>query len=300
MYPVLISTTASGITLKERLEKPLNLDSPHQWARWTWMLLCSILTRPGDGRTSNYILDPQDNIFCIDNDISFVEPFVQKIVSQIHFCSALFCLFQDRPLDRGVLEEFCSLDVDAILLDWIEDVIRKEAEYLSLFSEEERSRLFEEDPNNRFKATILFREGVLATLNMQFVYLQNQIRSLLHRNKQPTPIELLKSIVALSDSNNVNLSPGTYISKTYSKAKQPSIEQKLRWITSRSQDQSLSSLKSDEACLGRVPTAEEIEWKEAFFSCKGKRRTSPLSFTSKRRLFISWNCAWKRNSPREF
>ena len=91
MYPVLISTTASGITLKERLGTPLKLENPQQWARWTWMLLCSILTRPGDGRTSNYILDSQDNIFCIDNDISFVDPVVQKVVSQIHFCSALFC-----------------------------------------------------------------------------------------------------------------------------------------------------------------------------------------------------------------
>ena len=200
-YPVLISATVQGITLKKRLENPLELEKP-QWARWTWMLLCSILTRPGDGRTSNYLLDFEDNIFCIDNDISFVVPVVKKSFScQIHFCSALFCLFQDRPLDPSVLEEFCSLDVDAILLSWIDDVIQKEGEYLSLFTEEERTYLYQEDPNNRFKATILFREGTLAILNTQFVYLQNQLYSLLQQNKTLTPIELLKCIISLSDSS---------------------------------------------------------------------------------------------------
>ena len=212
-----------------------------------------------------------------------------------------FVIFQDRPLDRSVLEEFCSLDVDAILLSWIDDVIRKEAEYLSLFSEEERSRLYEEDPNNRFKATILFREGALATLNTQFAYLQNQLNSPSSTGiKLPTPIELLKYIIALSDSPSVNLSPGTTISNTYFKAKQPSIEDRLKWITSRPQDQSLSSLKSDQACLGRVPTAAEVEKKKLFSPAKAKEELS-LTLLHRSAHFLSiGTLAWKRDPSSEF
>ena len=55
-YPVLISTSIPGTTIKDRASLP-DLDNPQQWARWTWLLLCSILTRPGDGLPSNYVFD---------------------------------------------------------------------------------------------------------------------------------------------------------------------------------------------------------------------------------------------------
>ena len=128
----MLSATIPGKTLKETSVPDLQSA---QWARWTWMLLCSILIRPGDGRLSNYVLDADNNIFCIDNDIAFVEPVVTEklLFHKVNFCCALFCLFPDKPLDPKVLEEFCALDADALLNGWIEDVIKKEQEYLSLF-----------------------------------------------------------------------------------------------------------------------------------------------------------------------
>ena len=267
-FPVLISTTVQGTTLKTRL--PNKLENT-QWARWTWMLLCSILTRPGDGRLSNYVLDLKDNIFCVDNDISFVEPFLKKgLVPQVNFCCVLFCLFEKITLDRTVLEEFCSLDVDAILMGWIDDVIKKETEYLSLFSESERALLYTEDPNNNFKATILFKEGTLATLNTQFVYLQNQVHTSLAKNEIPTAEELLKYIITLNDNPTLSNAPGVNIERSYFKAKHTLIEDRLKQITSRHQDQTLTSLKSDQACLGRNPTHEEIEKKQLFSPAKAK------------------------------
>jgi NLR family CARD domain-containing protein 3 len=197
IYPVLVSKTIEGSLLKEATTSHLQLDNP-QWARWTWMLLCSLLTKPGDGRFSNYILDPHLNIFCVDNDIAFVEPVVKSVFSQkIHFCSALFCLFPERSLDRGVLKEFCALDVDAILDGWIEDVIEQEKAYVELFSEPEREKLYQEDPNNRFKATILFREGTLALLNLQFCHLQNYLRFILSQNKELFPLNLLEQNISI-------------------------------------------------------------------------------------------------------
>ncbi len=61
--------------------------------------LCALLTLPGDGRFPNYVKERKTlRLFCIDNDISFVEPVTQSLFShQTHFNSALFCL-NPQPL----------------------------------------------------------------------------------------------------------------------------------------------------------------------------------------------------------
>ncbi len=281
IYPVLISTTILGNTLKNTLKKPLDL-SPQGWAKWSWLVLCSILTRPGDGLLSNYLVDAYSHVYCIDNDISFVEPITKEsFSSKINFCSALFCLFPDKPLDADVLKTFCSLDVDAILNGWIEDVIAKEKEYLSLFTKEELQRFYDEDLNNRFKATILFREGTLATLNLQFSRLQNQLLSLLQRQQPPTSLDLLKQLINLRESPTLENGAGTLVYKAYDKAKKiPSVDEKLKTITERKQERSMTSMQSDVACLGKVPTWQEIE-KLALFT-PSKAREELLSTLLKR------------------
>jgi NLR family CARD domain-containing protein 3 len=45
VYPVLVSKTIEGSLLKEAILPHRQLDTS-QWARWTWMLLCSLLTKP--------------------------------------------------------------------------------------------------------------------------------------------------------------------------------------------------------------------------------------------------------------
>src|SRR5271170_6036553 len=100
-YPVLISETIPGPSLKESQD----LD-PKQW---TWMLLCSILTRPGDGRLSNYVVKDRQ-IYCVDNDVSFIEPVVSHVLSlsrQVQFSASPFCILPlTTPLDLKVLEAF--------------------------------------------------------------------------------------------------------------------------------------------------------------------------------------------------
>ena len=282
-YPVLLSKTIPGKTLKETSVPDLQSS---QWARWSWMLLCAILTRPGDGRLSNYVLDPDNNIFCIDNDIAFVEPAVKEFMSRkVNFCSALFCLFPNRPLDPKVLEEFSGLNVDALLKGWIEDVIKQEQEYLSLFPDPiERSRLYEEDPNNRFKATILFRKGALVTLNFQFTFLQNFLRSAFADKREVKASDLLAQLIHMREINMDNTT-GKYVSKIYTKANQSTIDAKLKWITSRDQSKSLTSLQSDQACLGKIPTLEEIgrgeyspaEARKELFGCVLNRSAQYIS-----------------------
>ncbi|MGZ3732247.1 MAG: DUF294 nucleotidyltransferase-like domain-containing protein, partial [Parachlamydiaceae bacterium] len=98
-YPVLICQTISGENLKTAWSKATANRS------YTWNLLAAILTKPQDGRFSNYVLHEQD-LVCVDNDLAFVEPVTSSLFGMsraVHFSAAPFCLFPlDTPLDKGV------------------------------------------------------------------------------------------------------------------------------------------------------------------------------------------------------
>ena len=236
-------------------------------ANYTWTLLCAILTRPGDGRLSNYILDPGHNLYCVDNDISFVEPVVRGMLYRtVNFCSAPFSILPlDTPLDPEVLQQFCLLDSHAILIAWIDDVIQKEKEYTQLFTEKERETLYQEDPDKSFTPTILFREGTLATLYLQFWQLQNAISLKLEEKKILTAGDLLQMLISLHEEKI-----GAYIYKSYNNT-QPTPETKLQKATSRNQEQSMTSVQYHQACLGKIPTIEEIEKAQLFSPEKAKK-----------------------------
>ncbi|MGZ6330320.1 MAG: putative nucleotidyltransferase substrate binding domain-containing protein [Parachlamydiaceae bacterium] len=246
--PILISQTLSGSAPTP--------GQPLDSQQWTWMLLSTILTHPGDGRVSNYVVQEQ-KLYCVDNDISFVEPVVSSVRGRkVQFCSALFCLQSlDTPLDPEVLEDFLALDAEAILDGWIEDVIEKEQEYTSLFTEEERRKLFQEDPDNAFTTTILFRQGALANLNLQFWRLQN----LIERKETVTAGDLLQELISIKEE-----AIGVYIYKAYAKAMTLPFPKRLLQITSRKQESSLTSAQYHKACLGKIPTVEEIEQGRSF------------------------------------
>lgn len=261
IYPVLISKTMNGVTLKEGWEK-LNLENEFSWAKWTWLLLASILVKPGDGSSTKYILDSENFIHSIGNEISFVKLISNK---QIHFASTLFCLFKDKGLDRNVLMAFCNLDSDAILSEWLDDIIKKEQEYSKLFSFKEK-KIFFDDASNRTIITILFSEGTIATLKLQFVSLQRQIETKLRENNEITPITLLSLLVDLKHSQGqVNL-----IAQVYAKANQPTLESRINWITSRNNEKSLTPSMADYYTFGKSLTFEEIEPLRSFSPEKGK------------------------------
>ncbi len=259
-YPVLISQTFEGTTAKDNVHEQIEFPQP-QWERLTSLRLCSILTRVGDGRFSNYLLSPQADISCVDNEISFVPPVINQTFSrQVNFCSALFCHFDPtRSLPRKTLKEFCELDPDAILNGWIQNVIEREQEYLTLFSEEERSRLYNEDPENRFKATILFKEGELATLNIQFHYMQDEIRRALRANRNLCTLDLLSFMIDVQDEETKNLI-GPYIFRQYrSVLGIRDVESRLKAVTERAQDRSMLSVQTDKVSYGKTPTLQEVE-----------------------------------------
>ncbi|MBA3237614.1 MAG: hypothetical protein H0T62_04595 [Parachlamydiaceae bacterium] len=104
-YPLLLSQTIPGENLKDVWQK---IQTSPPSPLFTWTLLCSILTKPGGGRLSNYIFDKEQNLHCVNNDLSFVEPVISSSFSRrVYFCCVLFCLFPlETLLDQEVLQHF--------------------------------------------------------------------------------------------------------------------------------------------------------------------------------------------------
>ena len=258
VYPVLISTTVHGTSLEKA--------SAIETKQLTWACLCALLTRPGDGRFSNYLIEEKTNhTYCVDNDISFIEPATQSFMARtVHFSSALFCL--DEPLDSSILDEFTRLDSSSILQGWIDDLIRKDYFYrnLKLFSIKEEKSLYDEDKMDRYKGTLLLKSGTLTTLFVQFTHLQNCLREVLKLNKTLYPYQLLQYLVTVEENQMQPLNNWVY--KTYKEAfaRYSSPKKRLQQALNRNIEVSLKSSQTDEAGFGRLPSFEEIQMREEF------------------------------------
>ena len=283
-YPVLISQTIHGKTLQE-IEEVGNLDEfdPKQL---TWACLLAILTKPGDGRMTNYVVEKDTKgIFSVDNDISFVDPLTENhFTKTVHFTSALFCI-DTNPLDMTVLENFVNLSPDLILQGWIDDLVKKNAAYqdLHLFTEKEKVKLYNEDKENRVKTSLLLRSGTLAALLMQFHHLQNIVRHALNKKKL-YPLDLLKALVTLHGTQKLSL--GDFIYKEYAQgvARGKSLNMKLEKAVKRNVGVSRTSSQSDGPNFGKLPTYEEIQKKEEFSPEKAREEFFNFTFKCTREI----------------
>ena len=259
VYPVLVSQTIPGKNLKEVLaENPSYKPDPKCLTR---MLLNAICIRPGDGRASNFVVN-NDQLFCIDNDVAFVEPIVRKgIFRNTKFCSVLFCL-EKQLLDMEILQKFTSINIDLIFASWLEALVQKEELYLPLFVKEEK-RLYEEDPKNKFTPTILLPVGMITTLYTQIHILQQFLQHSL--NDQLISIDLLDKLITLKGEDGKASQIGGMIYKRYKDARSLlSPEERLKKATNRQAEQSLTTRQAINASLGKTPTIKEIQKREEF------------------------------------
>lgn len=272
VFPVQVSRTVEGQTLKDQLglESWDQLEDS-QKARWTWLFLCSILTAPGDGRNSNYVIDFQGAIFCIDNEISFVEPVLSTVLGKtVAFGAAPFCYFDEAVLDRKTLEEFAGLDVQAILGGWIGDLMDEE----KTNGDSRERALFSPSEIKQFKATyvykrhLLFREGAIAKLHLQFSLLQKFIKEALHKNEKIVALDLLKLIVSLQASTTAKSYVGGYIYQQYQKSFNKKRALRLNSVLDRSI--SLTQQDADKAHYGTVLTQEKVAGAKQYRLAKAK------------------------------
>ena len=264
--PVLISRTVVGKKLEDFSENKLTKQT---WMQWSWHILAALITKPGDGRRSNYICTEDFLIYNIDNDISFVDPVIKLLYIKrvVKFHSVLFCLFPNKALNPDVIKEFCRLKPDVILRGWIEDVIKKENIYIALFSDAEERRgffteksrdIFQKQFKGSFTPSILFREGTLATMFLQFWKLQNYLDHLCEQNKRVLPIELLCQMITLREEACIQAPIGVYVGERYKKASlAPTFVARCAQVDPSGGSMSLS--ESHIACLAGTPTFEEVE-----------------------------------------
>lgn len=193
VYPLLMSETIPGPNSQPNEElKDLYLDwdtfSTQQKKHWTQMFLFSVLAHP-----RNYVLDARANIFCIDNATSFSECMIGDVFD---FNSIAFKCFKDVSLDAESLEMFSTLNPETLLEGWLNEVIKKEEEYSSLFDLSERRTSFDSS-GGLFSTEIIFKEGVLSNLFLQFVFLQDYIKRRLTNSGSVSPLQLLEQIISL-------------------------------------------------------------------------------------------------------
>ena len=268
VYPVLVSQTISGTSLKEVLSaNPRYKPNPKCLTR---MLLNAICTRPGDGRSSNFVVN-NEKLYCIDNDVAFVEPIVREgEVRNTNFCSILFCL-ESQLLDIDVLKKFTLIDINSIFKYWLEALVKKEELYRSLFTKKEEKQLYEEDQENKFTPTILLPTGMITTLYTQIHILQHFLKDFLQKFQQDSqncqlfPVDLLDNLITLKGEDGTTSQIGGRIYGQYKDASTlSSPEERLKKATNRKAEQSLTNKEAIKASLGKTPTIQEIQKRGKF------------------------------------
>jgi Ran GTPase-activating protein (RanGAP) involved in mRNA processing and transport len=268
-YPVLISGTAQGETLRDQLKDNPNLNIEN--ASYTALILVALLTFPGDATSRNFIVGKDKELTFIDLDQHFVEPIVKKLslsgLNKVQFCHILFCLNQaNQPLDKTTLEEFVTLErIPSLINRWVEDVLIMQGRYLQLFTETQRKRLYLLNKNYQFTPLLLLREGVLAGLLFNLNYLQIHLQNALMHPPLPCALDLLARL----DSRL-----GHYYQHYFKIQSNP--EKRLIAITDSSQYSVPSSIVL-QASLGSIPSFEEIENGERYTLTSAKKELLAMS-----------------------
>ncbi len=260
-YPVLISQGVEGNPL-DKLTEPLSWNSlsPAAKKQWTWAFLCALLTKPGDGRFSNYILAQDHKVYCVDNDISFAQLNVASLFRDPKhaFCSSLFLAVEGVELDRDVLTEFVHLSPIKILDGWVGDLLKHKSAFEALFRYPgERARLYNHPNEHKFRVQLLLQEGTLATLQLQFAKLQRALGRALHAEIPVRPIPLLKELVGFFRGNPGHVGEAVY--SRYEEAMQLRLHERMALAAARNTSASISSHNAEKSCFGETLTFDRVE-----------------------------------------
>ncbi|NGX62179.1 MAG: Secretory immunoglobulin A-binding protein EsiB [Chlamydiae bacterium] len=263
-YPVLITKTIEGKTLHEANAEDIkeanaknikSLDRKHL----TWFKLCEILLKIADGRPSNYVLK-NGLVFGVDNDIAFCNPlqrggFFQSL--RVRFGSSLFLLGNEK-LNKLVLEEFCLLNPQTLLQNWLEDIEEREKKYLNFFPDKEKK--YAQGEEMRFILKFLVPKGAITALWLQFRNLQDFIRSKLDANLSIHSLDLFDSFITLDHHKGYEQKQlGSILKKSYSSAMRKEQTLTERFCAVTSAPMSMTSLRAQEACFGGELTYQETQ-----------------------------------------
>lgn len=251
--PILVSFSVEGRCLSEDYHQPVSNRS------LTWMLLRALLIKPGDERGSNFIVDRQGLLTCVDNDVALVVPVVQSgISSQVCFKTVL-PLISDGALDLEVIRAFLQISPDLLLSAWLGDLLEREEMYKRLFSELERERLYyDEKKCLQFTPKLVLKKGAVAALFTQFIALQDFLRK--HKGRL-RPLDLLQALMTLEGVRMEKSDVGSKIFRAYSRGKalKLSPSEQLSKIVEEKSNQSITNKEMMRCTVGRTPKRAEIE-----------------------------------------
>lgn len=192
--PVLLSQDAgSSIEANdERLEK---LD-PYTRSK---LIVFNIITNLDDAKRENHALQENKrglyDIYSVDNDQGLVNATTEKgwifKTPKLSVKSFLFCLdAMKEPLDKKAVDELLSLKPVETLTAWLEDLIKLDEQYESLFKECKDSCANEKDLNRRSYLKMVLP---LATL-LRIAYKLQRLQILLKDKPDKSPLILLREL----------------------------------------------------------------------------------------------------------
>ncbi len=179
--PIQISQGIKGKTLaelfeEENYEASLRKISPSSVSA---LILGAMLTNPEDGKPGNYVLAEDHQLWCVDNDHSFVKGFIREkpysgvksTVPVVQVKTVLFCLPQmNEEIDDSIRKRIVSIaDPKKFIEDWLEALKLRKLAHEQLFTPEER---FDLKKNRNSYIGIPFRYGVIFALYTKLVRMQ--------------------------------------------------------------------------------------------------------------------------------
>ena len=184
--PVQISQGINGTNLaqlfKEGKENLLEKVTPSSASA---LILGAILTNPEDGKPGNYVLADNPTLpdhyqlWCVDNDHSFVKSFIRKkpykglkrTVPVIQVKTVLFCLAQmNQKIDDSIRKRIISIgDPKKFITEWLTELSARHEAHEALFADTERFNL-KNTKNSHIG--IPFRYGSIFSLYTKLVRMQ--------------------------------------------------------------------------------------------------------------------------------
>ncbi|MGL6029812.1 MAG: ankyrin repeat domain-containing protein, partial [Legionella sp.] len=191
--PVIISEDA-GEKIKDQ---HLNNLNHYELSK---LILFSIITNPEDGKSDNYTVKRNANntysVFSVDNDQGLVSGTIDSNFfifssNKLSVKSILFCLnLMNQQLHPQAVSEFLALNCVELIKGWLNDLVRLEAEYDTLFASS-RTLIAEETATNRKSYPYVLMPSATA---IGLAFKLESLKSLLQTGNPITAIALLHKV----------------------------------------------------------------------------------------------------------
>ncbi len=204
-HPVLISEPLGNMnetTLDEWKNKILNVESNLDSYLFSWKFIETYLIQPrddkGDNLCVNKLRDKCYYLVSIDSDLTFGYKFNYNLKEPSLYSLIYLCDSMKNKINPGVLKMYLSLDLDELLLEWVNDLMRKNFTINELFSQKD----FKHINNLKGKTWNSF----CSTCNLKQLFTQSDLIDLNNRmHKLKDILNKINSSIKLQDEPKLRI-----------------------------------------------------------------------------------------------